>query len=398
MRALLLFVPIWAGLLRARISEDPPFDTADSDSASEQPTLAPCDGSNGGNCVPVDPNITDPMAAAAVTTTEAPVIPEEECNPALLMPLEQAWVKECYGWDHMDPNIATELAGFVNYATSELTTRGSAEVCVKGEPCIAAVHAFYKAMVEEGCAERNAQESTYKLARNLERVADGCTVFGAAAALDHHPPSMTVGGPNSFEGCYHDYPSCSPHCMTLPGFTNHPAGQRMHELYMAPNSNGAPTCYKALSRCQGCLFLPDANPDDLQPWNCPEQKCADPPRFNVADGGATSPENCETQCLGYPPCGHDGCGGQCGLCHDDEKCVENACIYRPFSERFVPKDERAMPEWFSELRNQEWADARVAKREDNAIDRLVPDMSRTTIASKLGIAPGPTQLNWMEAR
>ena len=49
-------------------------------------------------------------------------------------------------------------------------------------------------------------------------------------------------------------------------------------------------------------------------------------------------------CLGHPPCGHDGCGGQCGVCPDSEECVDNQCVWRTFEHRFAPKDEREAPD------------------------------------------------------
>ncbi len=75
-----------------------------------------------------------------------------------------------------------------------MVTRCIAEVCVEGEACIQAVHAYYAAFVEEGCAERSNLEATYKLAHALESAADACTVVGAQAALNYTPPAVPETG------------------------------------------------------------------------------------------------------------------------------------------------------------------------------------------------------------
>jgi vacuolar-type H+-ATPase subunit B/Vma2 len=68
----------------------------------------------------------------------------------------------------MDPNLASELSKWVDVNEGLMTLEGSHEVCVQGEPCIAAIHAYYQAFVQQGCAERLQLESTYKLAWSLE--------------------------------------------------------------------------------------------------------------------------------------------------------------------------------------------------------------------------------------
>jgi len=314
------------------------------------------------------------------------VPPEEDCNNNLLLSLESDWVSTCYHWDSQDPNIAAELRQWVNYAESSLTARGSAQVCVEGEACIQAVHAYYAAFVEEGCAERANLEATYKLAHALETAADACTVVGPQAMLNYTPPSVNVAGhPNTLEGCYHDYPDCMPHCLMLPARPTMPGAQRMGELYYVHGISGS-TCYRAKTECQGCLFRPEDNPDDLQPWNCPDVKCAEVAKFNEADAPVKDLSQCEPVCLGHPPCGHDGCGGQCGVCPDNEECVDNACVWRTFEHRFAPKDEREVPEWYEEEKREERKDTYTAGREASLEERLFPDFGRSTLASKLGIA------------
>ena len=41
-----------------------------------------------------------------------------------------------------------------------ISITGLAQVCVQGEPCISAIHAYYQAFVQQGCAERLQLEST----------------------------------------------------------------------------------------------------------------------------------------------------------------------------------------------------------------------------------------------
>lgn len=152
-----------------------------------------------------------------------------------------------------------------------MTLEGSHEVCVQGEPCIAAIHAYYQAFVQQGCAERLQLESTYKLAWSLERAADACLVVGEAAKIGHTKASVihdekTTG--QSLTGCYHEFPACAPNCLLLPFTEGVPGGQRLNEIYSVGQ-----TCYKAVTRCQGCLFKPSDNPKDLEPFLCPAEKC-----------------------------------------------------------------------------------------------------------------------------
>lgn len=305
----------------------------------------------------------------------------QACNTELVLTLEAAWVSACFNWDNTDPNLHSMLQKWVNYPKSELTRAGWAEVCVVGVPCIDAVHEYYNAFVEEGCAERLQMESTYKLAVSLEKAADSCAVVGPQAALDYHAPASDVAmHPNSLTGCYHDYPACAPHCLMLPFTPGLPGAQRLGELYYVDQ-----TCYKANSRCQGCLFKPTQNPDDLQPWNCPEIKCADPARYAPEDAPVLTPADCKPHCPGGKSCGSDGCGGSCGVCELDETCIEQNCVFRPFSERYDPKDDRDVPDWFKEERSEMQQSDRADNRESALVSRYLPDFGRSPMAVKLGI-------------
>merc|ERR1719321_1339615 len=126
----------------------------------------------------------------------------------LIMRLESDCTSACFNWDNTDPNLATMLKKWVDFGRSSLTPAGAAEVCVQGEPCIAAVHQYYQAFVEAGCAERLQQESTYKLARSLEQAADACLVVGEGARLDHKKASVLHNDEalgQSLEGCFHAF-------------------------------------------------------------------------------------------------------------------------------------------------------------------------------------------------
>jgi hypothetical protein len=109
------------------------------------------DEANSTNATNFTPNFTpqdrlQPMVEAAADG--------QPCDTSLVLTLEAAWVSACFNWDNTDPNLHSMLAQWINYPKSELTRRGYAEVCVQAEPCIDAVHAYYNAFVEEGCAER----------------------------------------------------------------------------------------------------------------------------------------------------------------------------------------------------------------------------------------------------
>jgi hypothetical protein len=310
---------------------------------------------------------------------------EEQCNMNLIQRLEADWVSACFNWDNADPNLATMLQKWVDFGGSTLTTAGTAEVCVQGEPCIAAVHAYYQAFVEEGCAERLQQESTYKLARSLEQAADACLVVGEAARLDHTKASVvhdeeTLG--MSLEGCYHEFPACAPNCLLLPFTPGVPGSQRLEEIYSVGD-----TCYKAVTRCQGCLFKPEDNPNDLEPWLCPKEKCMVIDRYASQDSPITSADQCKPHCEGSPPCGSDGCGGSCGTCGETEECIMQSCIFRTFDQRFSPKDTREMPEWYKEYDQDQQMENYEQHREDGLIARMFPDFRPRPLGKKLGISP-----------
>lgn len=315
---------------------------------------------------------------------EAP-LREEQCNMNLIQRLEADWVSACFHWDNMDPNLAQMLSKWVDFGESSVTNAGWAEVCVQGEPCIAAVHAYYQAFVEEGCAERLQQESTYKLARNLEQAADACLVVGEGARLGHKKASVVhheeaMG--QALDGCYHEFPACAPNCLLLPFTQGHPGSQRLEEIYEVGG-----ICYKAATRCQGCLFKPQDNPDDLKPWLCPEHKCMNINKYAAQDSPVVSADECKPTCNGSPPCGSDGCGGSCGLCDETEECVMQSCIYRTFDERFTPKDSREMPEWFAEYQQDQRMENYEGDRENGLIARMFPDFVARSLGKKLGISP-----------
>jgi hypothetical protein len=310
---------------------------------------------------------------------------EEQCNMNLIQRLEADWVSACFNWDNTDPNLATMLKKWVDFGASTLTAVGTAEVCVQGEPCIAAVHAYYQAFVEEGCAERLQQESTYKLARSLEQAADGCLVVGEGARLDHKKATVLHSDEllgQSIDGCYHEFPACAPNCLLLPFTPGVPGSQRLEEIYSVGD-----TCYKAVTRCQGCLFKPKDNPHDLKPWLCPTTKCMDIDRYAAQDSPIVSADQCEPTCKGSPPCGSDGCGGSCGTCAETEECIMQSCIFRPFDSRFSPKDTREMPEWFAEYQQDTQMDDYEGKREGGLIARMFPDFQSRSLGKKLGISP-----------
>jgi hypothetical protein len=316
---------------------------------------------------------------------QATPLREEQCNMNLIQRLEADWVSACYHWDNMDPNLAQMLSKWVNFGESSLTDKGYAEVCVQGEPCIAAVHAYYQAFVEEGCAERLQQESTYKLAVSLERAADACLVVGEAAKLDHKKASVVHDDEalgQSIEGCYHEFPACAPNCLLLPFTPGVPGGQRLEEIYSV-----AGTCYKAKTRCQGCLFKPNDNPNDLEPYVCPAVKCMTINRYAAQDSPILSADECKPVCKGSPPCGSDHCGGSCGTCDETEECVMQSCIYRTFDQRFEPKDTREMPEWYKDYEQERSMEQYEGHREEGLVARLFPDFQPKALGKKLGISP-----------
>jgi len=310
---------------------------------------------------------------------------EEGCNMNLLQRLEGDWTSLCFHWDNMDPNLASELSKWVDVNEGLMTLEGSHEVCVQGEPCISAIHAYYQAFVQQGCAERLQLESTYKLAWSLERAADACLVVGEAAKIGHTKASVihdekTTG--QSLTGCYHEFPACAPNCLLLPFTEGVPGGQRLNEIYSVGQ-----TCYKAVTRCQGCLFKPTDNPKDLEPFLCPAEKCMQINKYAANDSPITSADQCKPTCTGSPPCGSDGCGGSCGLCAESEECIMNSCIFRTFDERFEPKDTREMPEWFAEYQQEQQMDNYEEHREEGLVARMFPDFQPRSLAKKIGISP-----------
>jgi hypothetical protein len=355
----------------------------DSPAADQSDVANVTNGTNGTNLTNATQDRVLPFSEAEAEA--ATPLREEQCNMNLIQRLEGDWVSACFHWDNTDPNLVAMLKKWVDFGESEVTVAGHAEVCVQGEPCISAVHAYYQAFVEEGCAERLQQESTYKLALSLERAADACLVVGDAARLDYKKASVIhddeVLG-QSLEGCYHEFPSCAPNCLLLPFTPGVPGAQRLEEIYSVGD-----TCYKAKTRCQGCLFKPQDNPKDLEPWLCPAVKCMTINKYASSDSPIVSADDCKPVCKGSPPCGSDGCGGSCGLCDESEECVMQSCIYRTFDERFNPKDTREMPEWFKDYQQDQQMENYEGHREDGLISRMFPDFQSGSLGKKLGISP-----------
>jgi hypothetical protein len=350
-------------------------------SAADQENVA--NVTNGTNLTSAPQDRVLPLSEAEAE--DATPLREEQCNMNLIQRLEADWVSACYSWDNNDPNLATVLKKWVDFGASTLTELGTAEVCVQGEPCIAAVHAYYQAFVEEGCAERLQQESTYKLARSLEQAADACLVVGPAAALGHHKASVLHDSEamgQSLEGCYHEFPACAPNCLLLPFTHGVPGSQRLEEIYAVGD-----TCYKAVTRCQGCLFKPQDNPNDLKPWLCPSTACQEVSRYAANDSPIVSADQCTPTCKGSPPCGSDGCGGSCGTCGETEECIMQSCIFRPFDQRFSPKDTREMPDWYANYEQDQQMESYEEHREDGLIKRMFPDFQARSLGKKLGISP-----------
>jgi len=233
------------------------------------------------------------------------------------MDRESAWVKACFKADSRDQDVYQKIRPWVNFQWSHVTKTGAAAICVGGEACVDAIVNYLDAFESEGCKNNNMLKPQYELAKRLQNAATLCARFGDSAKEGSKSPEVdgnSKGGKLSTHGCYHEYPECAKNggsCLEFP-IAGEAGAQRINELYYVQHN-----CYRAKSECIGCLYEPAANPDALEPWDCPEEKCNDHTgAFAAADAVLPDKADCKPSCPGHPACGHDGCGGSCGACGD----------------------------------------------------------------------------------
>lgn len=298
--------------------------------------------------------------------------PAVACPAPLLHARERDWVQSCFSMDNADPLLISKLEPWVRYRHSVVTGPGRTQLCQAGLPCRDSVLAYRAAFDEAGCKNNRAHLETFKLAKSLEQAVMGCQRFGDAAATQPAEANGAVAplGPHS---CYHDFPGCGAGggCLDFPPEHKVLGAQRFNELYLVQGE-----CYIARDDCVGCLFHPSANKDSLEPWICPNDKCSDAQKFAVADAPLPDDAACVAQCDGEVPCGHDGCGGSCGVCDEGQQCNRGSCVYRPFKLRFTPKarvGKDAPPEWFERLEGEQAVSRREEARDEALQRQAFPD-------------------------